>query len=59
ATDTIKLVKEKLHEKDGSVVNLMTLIFAGRGLEDSKTIEHYGVKHGNTIHVVYRLPGGN
>ncbi|ELU15557.1 hypothetical protein CAPTEDRAFT_1967 [Capitella teleta] len=52
-------LKEKLHEKDGSVVNLTTLIFAGKGLEDSKTIEHYGVKHGNTIHVIVvrTLPG--
>ena len=52
--DTIRTVKEKLKEKDGAPVQEQRLVFNNQRLEDSKTLQHYGILREATLHVVQR-----
>lgn len=55
-TETIKMVKEKLKEKDGVPVEEQRLVFNSQELEDSKTLRHYGIMREATLHVVINPP---
>ena len=55
---TILELKEKLVEKTGLKVNAQRLIVNGKPLEDSKTLEYYGIKLNQTILQLARLLGG-
>ncbi|KAF8853886.1 ubiquitin-domain-containing protein [Acephala macrosclerotiorum] len=52
--DTIKSVYENL---EGVPADQQRLIFAGRQLEDEKTLEHYRIGNEATVHLVTRLIG--
>jgi ubiquitin C len=49
---TIKWVKEKILEKGGISLAQQRLVFAGRQLEDEKTINEYEIKKDDTIHLI-------
>lgn len=55
ALDTIMQVKEKYFAKEGVPVEQLRLIFAGKQLEDDKTLSFYNVQSDATIIVVLRL----
>lgn len=50
--ETIRTVKEKMKEKDGVPVEEQRLVFNSQELEDSKTLQHYGILREATLHVV-------
>lgn len=50
--ETIKTVKVKLKEKDGVPVEEQRLFFNNQELEDSKSLEYYGIMREATLHVV-------
>ena len=50
--ETIRTVKNKLKEKDGVPVAEQRLVFNNQELEDSKTLQHYGILREATLHVV-------
>lgn len=52
---TIADVKQKLQETEGINTEEQRLIFAGKNLEDTRTIAEYNIGADSTIHLVLRV----
>ena len=57
AADTIENLRSKIQNLVGVPPDQQQLVFAGRKLEDGRTLSDYNIQKESTIHMVLRLRG--
>jgi ubiquitin len=55
SSDSIEEIKQKIKDKEGINPEKQKLMYAGKELEDDKTLGNYAVQKQSTIHLLFRL----
>jgi ubiquitin-large subunit ribosomal protein L40e len=57
SSDTIYALKELIQEREGIPADQINFVFAGRKLENNRTVADYNIQKESTLHMILRLRG--